>query len=266
MKLKRGIPVGAMAALAAAVGFGALVALPDRAQAQFTGGDQLDVTAHLVGGPFVDQITVGQGAGGVEVQPRDGTNLGGFFVRGESLDVGTDTVTLVIVRGMQGLFQFGSIDAPFVRTIQEISVSGTLSSEAHLVTDNANQTSFASFTLDCNPFLGCNGGTIVLNVTFAPLPPEEADTSIQGLIDFVVAQKFPRRTRVPLVRQLNGAIKELEEGEPRAAIRNMNNFIAVTRRKEAGGTIDPAVADSMVFIAGDIIAAIIEGAGGPPPL
>ena len=46
----------------------------------------------------------------------------------------------------------------------------------------------------------------------------------------------------------------------------MNNFIDVTRRKEAGGTIDPAVADSMVFVAGDIIAAIIQGAGGPPPL
>ncbi len=72
MKLKRGIPVGAMAALAAAVGFGALVALPDRAQAQFTGGDLLDVTAQLVGGPFVDQITVGQGDGGVEVQSGTG--------------------------------------------------------------------------------------------------------------------------------------------------------------------------------------------------
>ncbi len=209
MKLKRGFPVGAMAALAAAVCFGALVALPDRAQAQFAGGDQLDVKAHLKGGPvdgaFVDQITVGQGAGGVEVQSGDGTNLGGFFVPGESLDVGTDTVTLVIARGMQGLFQFGSIDAPFVRTIEDISVSGTLSSEAHLVTDNENETSFASFTLDCNPLItpACNGGTIILNVTFAPLPPGEADTSITGLRDFVRAQKFPRPTQGALVLALD---------------------------------------------------------------
>ena len=76
-----------------------------------------------MGGPYVDQITVGQGVGGVEVQSGDGTNLGGYFVPGESLDVGTDTVTLTIVRGMQGFFAIGSIDAPFVRTIQEITVS-----------------------------------------------------------------------------------------------------------------------------------------------
>ncbi len=255
MKLKRGFPVGAMAALAAAVGFGALVALPDRAQAQFTGGDQLDVTAHLVGGPFVDQITVGQGIGGVEVQSGDGTNLGGFFVPGESLDVGADSVTLVIVRGMQGLFEFGSIDAPFLRTIEEISVSGTLSSEAHLVTDNENLTSFASFTLDCDPNLGCNGGTIVLNVTFSPLPPGEADTSVQGLIDFVVAQNFSFKTGM-LLKYLRGARKEIEDDDLDKAIDKLNKFIGGVTDKQAKGLIDDAVAESMIFAAVAIITSL----------
>ncbi len=262
MNPKRKNSVSRMTGLAAALAFAALAVAPNGANAQFTGGDPIDVKAHLVGGPFEDQITVGQGAGGVEVQSGDGTNLGGFFVPGESLDVGTDTVTLVIVRGMQGLFQFGSIDAPFVRTIEEISVSGTLSSEAHLVVDNANETSFASLTLDCNPLIrpACNGGTIILNVTFAPLPPEEVDTSIQGLIDFVVAQGFPSGTENPLVNQLENALMRLEEGEPRAAIDKMNDFIDVTREKEARGTIDPAVADSMVAVAGAIIESIQAGA------
>ncbi len=260
MNPKRKNSVSRMTGLAAALAFAALAVAPNGANAQFTGGDQIDVTAQFVGGPYVDQITVGQGVGGVEVQPGDGTNLGRFFVEGESLDVGTDTVTVVIARGMQTLFEFGSIDAPFVRTIEEISVSGSLSTEAHLVTDNANETSFASFTLDCNRFLGCNGGTIVLNVTFAPLPPEEVDTSIQGLIDFVFAQGFPNGTQMPLVNQLENALMRLEEGEPRAAIDKMNDFIDVTREKEARGTIPPAVADSMVAVAGAIIEAIIQGA------
>ncbi len=267
MNPKRKNSVSRMTGLAAALAFAALVVAPNGANAQFTGGDQIGVTAHLVGGPFADRITVGQGSGGVEVQPGDGTKLGGFFVDGESLDIGTDTVTLVITRGMQGLFEFANIDAPIVRTIEEISVSGTLSSTAHLVTNNANETSFASFTLDCNPKIrpACNGGTIILNVTFAPLPPEEVDTSIQGLIDFVFAQGFPNGTQMPLVNQLENALMRLEQGEIRAAIDKMNDFIAVTRRKEAGGTIDPAVADSMVAVAGDIIEAI-KGAGGTPPL
>ncbi len=148
MNPKRENSVSRMTGLAAALAFAALVVAPNGANAQFTGGDQIEITTHLSGGPIVDRITVGQGVGGVEVQPGDGTNLGRFFVDGESLDVGTDTVTVVIARGMQTLFEFGDIDAPIVRTIEEISVSGTLSSTAHLVINNDNQTSSASFTLD----------------------------------------------------------------------------------------------------------------------
>ncbi len=262
MNPKRKNSVSRMTGLAAALAFAALVVAPNGANAQFTGGDQIGVTAHLVGGPFADRITVGQGSGGVEVQPGDGTSLGGFFVDGESLDIGTDTVTLVIVRAMQTLLEFGNIDAPIVRTIEEISVSGTLSSEAHLLVGNENETSFASFTLDCNSLVrpACNGGTIILNVTFAPLPPEEVDTSIEGLIDFVVAQGFPNGTEMPLLNQLENALVRLEAGETRKAIAKMNDFIDVTREKEAGGTVDTAIADAMVAVAGAIIEAIIEGA------
>ncbi len=78
MNPKRKNSVSRMTGLAAALAFAALAVAPNGANAQFTGGDQIGVTAHLVGGPFEDRITVGQGAGGVEVQPGDGTNLGGF--------------------------------------------------------------------------------------------------------------------------------------------------------------------------------------------
>ena len=263
MKRTRGFRAATMSALAVAVGFGALVALPDRAQAQFAGGDPIDVTAHLVGGPvngaFVDQITVGQGVGGVEVQSGDGTNLGGFFLPGESLDVGTDTVTLTIVRGMQGFFAIGSIDAPFVRTIQDISVTGSLSSNAHLVTNNDNQTSFASFTLDCNPVIipACTGGTVVLKITFAPLPPGEAgaSASIQGLIDFFVAQNF-ESCRAQMLRKLKSAKKNIGQNKIAKAIDELNLFINIASGCGELGFIDPAVADSMTFIAGDIITSL----------
>ena len=111
-------------------------------------------------------------------------------------------------------------------------MSGSLSSEAHLVTNNENQTSFASFTLDCNPFLGCNGGTIVLNVTFAPLPPGEAGTSVQGLIDFVVAQNFSTETESALVEILEAVIEKIEEDKDDAvadAIDKLNDFIDEVR-------------------------------------
>ena len=200
----------------------------------------------------MDQITVGQGVGGVEIQSGDGSNLGGVAPV-ESLDVGTDTVTLVITQGMQSLFEIGSIDAPFVRTIEEISLSGTLSSEAHLVTNNENQTSFASFTLDCNSLItpACNGGTVVLNVTFAPLPPGEADTSIQGLIDFLVAQNHSGTE--DLIENLEDAIEKIEAGKPDKAIKKLNKFIDGVRNKQAQGKIPDAVAESMIFTAGDII-------------
>ena len=268
MKRKRGFPAGTMSALAVAVCFGALVALPDRAQAQFAGGDQIDVAVQFVGGPYIDRITVGQGVGGVEVQSGDGSPLGGYFVPGESLDVGTDTVTLTIVRGMQGFFAIGSIDAPFVRTIQDISVTGSLSSEAHLVSNNDNQTSFASFTLDCNSAIPrnnpdfCNGGTVVLNITFTPLPPGEADTSVQGLIDFVVAQNF-ESCRARMLRKLRSAKTKIERNRIAKAIDELNLFINIASRCGKGGLIDAAVAESMVFTAGDIIASL--SLRPPPP-
>ncbi len=115
---------------------------------------------------------------------------------------------------------------------------------------------FARFTLDCVPYLGCNGGQVVLNITFAPLPAEEADTSVQGLIDFVVAQNFEPGTPAQMLRKLKAAKRKIEQNKIAEAIDELNLFINIASGLGELGFIDPAVADSMTFIAGDIITSL----------
>ncbi len=115
---------------------------------------------------------------------------------------------------------------------------------------------FARFTLDCVPYLGCNGGQVVLNITFAPLPAEEADTSVQGLIDFVVVQNFSPGTEAGLLNKLKAAKRKIEQDKTDEAIDKLNEFTVVVTEKQNEGLIDDAVAESMIFAAGEIITSL----------
>ena len=248
-----GVALGLLAALAA---------WPQPASAQLSGSG-MTIVAGLPGGPFFADIVVGP-----EVELPEGSGrLGGYPRKGESVDCENfKCVFTFSPAGLQGAFELTGLNSPIERELLEITISGNLvaSSDSHVSVGSEEGGSFARFTVDCNPFLAvnpCFGGTVEVNFVFAAIPPEEADTSIQGLKDFVIAQKFPRPTQVALVNQLNRALRALAEGEIRAAIGRMNKFIAVTRRAEAAGTIDTAIADAMIAVAVDIIAAL-----GSPPL
>ncbi len=247
-----GVALGLLAALAA---------WPQPASAQLSGSG-MTLTAHLQGGPFFADIVVGP-----EAELPDGSGrLGGYPRTGESVDCDNfQCVFSFAPLGLQGAFELSDLDSLIERNLLEITITGNLvaSSDSHLAIDNPEGGSFARFTVDCNPFLAvnpCLGGTVEVNFVFAAIPPEEVDTSIKGLIDFVVAQEFPSGTQMPLLNQLESALMRLEAGETRKAIGKMNDFIEVTRKKEAGGTIDTAIADAMVAVAEAIIEAIIEGA------
>ena len=256
MNPKRKHSVSRMTGLAAALAFAALVVAPNGANAQLS-GDQITHTAHLPGGPFVDTVTVGPG---VEIEAGGGCNLCAILVPGESVDFDNDSATWVFTRGLQGAFELSGLDSVILRLIEEITIGGTLSasSAAHLSFNNLGGTSFARTSVDCNPVLTppCTGGTIVVSIAFAAIPPEESDESVSALIDFVIAQDFPQGTENPLLDKLNDALKKIEQGKTNAAIDKMNQFIAVTRSKEGEGTISTAIADGMVAVAEDIIEAI----------
>ncbi len=255
-----GVALGLLAALAA---------WPQPASAQLSGsGMTIAAFIHTDQGtgPFFADIVVGPG-----VELPDGSGrLGGYPRRGESVDCENFKCVFSFARsGLQGAFELTGLNSPIERELLEITISGNLlaSSNSHVSAGNEEGGSFARFTVDCNPFLAvnpCTGGTVEVNFVFAAIPPEEVDTSIKELIDFVVAQNFPPGTENPLVNQLESALMRLEGGETRKAIGKMNDFIVVTRRKEAGGTIDTAIADAMVALAEDIIEAI-KGLGGTPP-
>ena len=180
----------------------ALVAWPQGAQAQL-GGAEIEVTSGVVGGPHVDTVIVGDG---IELQHDDGTNVDEFFGPGDSIDIGQNTITIELGEHMQGGFRFTNLDGPLDRDILGLSLSGSLSSESHLVFEN--DVHAASLTIDCNPNLGCNGGTLVLTITFAPIAGGEPIPAIGELRAAVVAQEFDAETEEKLTRRLDTAVSQ----------------------------------------------------------
>ncbi|MEM7221472.1 MAG: hypothetical protein AAF495_00745 [Pseudomonadota bacterium] len=240
---------------AAALGFLAAVTVgPQAAQASFS-GDSFTLTSKLPGGPFVDEVEIGPG---VEISPGDGTNLGSVLREGESVDC--DNFGCVFTfsdEGLGGAFEMSNLDGPVRRELEEIVITGNLteSSEHHLTTNNENETSFARFSVDCDPFLvanACTGGTIVVTFILSPVSGGDPLVAIADLRTAVVAEGFDPVTEEKLTRRLDTATKRINNGNIEGAISRMNGFIQKVERGQVTGAIGP-VGDALISIAQEII-------------
>ncbi len=253
-----GVALGLLAALAA---------WPQAASAAIS-GDTFTITARLHTnqgtGPFVTDVTVGPGA---ELADGSGT-LGGYPRTGESVDCrNVQCVFTFAPLGLQGAFELSGLDSLIEQNLLEITITGDLvaSSDSHLTVANEEGSSFARFTVDCNPFLAvnpCQGGTVEVNFVFAPAgaPPggEEGDP-LQALMDLktaVIDQQFDPETEEKLTRRLDTAIRRLENGNTAGAIRRLDGFIQKVERGQVTGAIG-AVGDALIAVAEEIKAQIL---------
>ncbi len=244
-----GVTLGLLAALAA---------WPQPASAQLSGSG-MTITAHLQGGPFFADIVVGP-----EVELPDGDGrLGGYPRKGESVDCENfKCVFTFSPAGLIGPFELTGLNSPIERELLEITISGTLvaSSDSHVSAGNEEGGSFARFTVDCNPFLAvnpCLGGTVEVNFVFAPPGGGDAGDPLQALNDLIAAVIAQNLSGTgDLIENLEDAQNKIENGKPDKAINKLNKFIDGVRNKQAKGKIGDAVAESMIFTAGDIITSL----------